>query len=107
MKKTLIFDFDGTIADTHQFIIEISNKLAPEFNFKLITPENLEHLKGKTSQDMIKELNVPIMKIPAILTRAKKMFNENMYILAYGVLTAVLTTLITSGPIGRTPHAHT
>lgn len=67
-----IFDFDGTIADTHQFIIEISNRLAEEFNYSVITPDEVEKLKDKTSREIIRYLQVPIFKIPAILSRAKK-----------------------------------
>ena len=75
---TLIFDFDGTIADTHQYIVEISNRLSKEFNFKLIHPHELDQLKEKTSQEMIIHLNVPVMKIPAILARAKSEFEKGL-----------------------------
>ncbi|MCA9404718.1 MAG: HAD hydrolase-like protein, partial [Candidatus Omnitrophica bacterium] len=37
-KQLLLFDFDGTIADTFHHIIEISNRLAAEFSFNLIQP---------------------------------------------------------------------
>lgn len=67
-----IFDFDGTIADTHNFIIAISNRLAGEFKYNLIQPHEVEDLKNKTSQEVIRHLKVPILKIPAILTKAKK-----------------------------------
>ena len=75
---TLIFDFDGTIADTHHYIVEISNRLSKEFGYKIIQPEELQTLKDKTSQEIIMHLNVPIMKIPAILTRAKKEFEKGL-----------------------------
>lgn len=74
----LIFDFDGTIADTHRYIIEISNSLAAEFKYKLIEPEDIENLKAMTSQQVIQRLHVPIMKIPAILTRAKQEFQKGV-----------------------------
>ena len=67
-----IFDFDGTIADTHRFIIEISNRLAEEFNYGIIKPHEVEHLKDKTSREIIRHLKVPIFKIPAIISKAKK-----------------------------------
>jgi phosphoglycolate phosphatase len=73
-----IFDFDGTIADTFKHILKISNQLAKEYNFKEIRPEEEESMKGKTSQELMKLLKVPIMKIPAIVTRAKKELNKEM-----------------------------
>lgn len=79
MSQTIfIFDFDGTIADTHRYIIDISNRLSDEFNFKKIKDEEIEGMKGKTAKEIIKILSVPIMKIPAILSRAKKEFYEGI-----------------------------
>jgi len=69
---TLIFDFDGTIADTHRYIVEISNRLSEEFRYNPIAPEEIDALKDKTSREIISHLQVPIFKIPAILARAKK-----------------------------------
>ncbi len=74
----LIFDFDGTIADTHHYIIEISNRLSQEFNYRKIPPEEIELLKGHTVQEVIQHLNVPWLKIPAIITRAKEEFHAGI-----------------------------
>ena len=74
----LVFDFDGTIADTHAYIIEISNRLSSEFNYNIIHPDEIDQLKNKTSQEIIRHLNVPVMKIPAILTKAKKEFHQHI-----------------------------
>ena len=81
MKKnipTLIFDFDGTIADTHHYIVEISNRLAKEFHYAKIRPEEVAQLKDKTVKEVISHLDVPLMKIPAIVARAKKEFHKDI-----------------------------
>lgn len=79
MKETvLIFDFDGTIADTHKYVCDISNSLCEEFNYKPIKFEDLPQMKGLTAQEMIKYLDVPLLKIPAIVSRAKKEFYKNL-----------------------------
>ncbi|HLD69852.1 MAG TPA: HAD-IA family hydrolase, partial [Candidatus Omnitrophota bacterium] len=77
--KVLIFDFDGTIADTFQSMIEISNHLAGEFNFKKIEAHEVEDYKDKTSQEMLKLLKVSTLKVPRIALRAKKELNKRMY----------------------------
>ena len=74
----LIFDFDGTIADTHSYIITISNRLSREFNYNTIRMDEVERLKDKTSQELIRHLKVPILKIPAIVARGKKEFHQNI-----------------------------
>lgn len=76
--KVALFDFDGTIADTRKYLIEISNRISDEFNFKKIKPEEAEDLKDKTSQEMIKHLRVPVLKIPAILAKAKSEFYKGI-----------------------------
>jgi len=78
MKNNIfIFDFDGTIADTHHYIIHLSNRLASEFGYNLIRDEEIESLKDKTTQEVIKHLRVPMLKIPMIVSRAKKEFKED------------------------------
>ena len=68
----LIFDFDGTIADTHSRMVEISNLLSKEFNYKFIHPQDVENLRGKTSQEVIQILNIPMLKLPSIIAKAKR-----------------------------------
>ena len=70
-KQLLLFDFDGTIADTFHHIIEISNRLAAEFSFNLIQPHEIETLKDSTVEQTIEYLKVPKLKIPQILFRAR------------------------------------
>jgi phosphoglycolate phosphatase len=74
----LIFDFDGTIADTHHYIVHIANRLAPEYGYKQIDWEEVETLRDKTAKEMIEHLKVPVLKIPAILARAKRVFHEGI-----------------------------
>ena len=67
----LIFDFDGTIADTFHAIVNISNRLADEFQFNKLTPDAAEKMKDNTLKETIRQLNVPFLKIPVIVGRAK------------------------------------
>ena len=76
--KILVFDFDGTIADTFLSMVEISNHLAMEFNFKRIEPHQINFFKDKTSLEMLKLLQVPTLKVPRIATRAKNELNKKI-----------------------------
>jgi phosphoglycolate phosphatase len=42
---TVIFDFDGTLADSGELVLGIMNTLTPEFGFKPITREEIPALK--------------------------------------------------------------
>lgn len=77
-KKIFIFDFDGTIADTHEYIVRISNQLADEFNYKKMSASDAKRLKEKSSQEIIRHLRVPVMKIPSIIAKAKKELHKNI-----------------------------
>ena len=76
--KILVFDFDGTIADTFQAMVKISNDLAVEFNFKRIEIREVDNYKDKTSQEMLKLLKVPTLKIPRIASRAKSELHKRI-----------------------------
>ncbi len=77
-RPILIFDFDGTIADTHQYIVDVSNRLALEFNYNQISDEDSVLLKDFSVQEVIRHLEVPLLKIPAIIARAKKEFYQDI-----------------------------
>jgi phosphoglycolate phosphatase len=74
----MIFDFDGTIADTHHYMVAICNELAPQFGYDPIPPEDVEALRDKSALELIEHLHIPMMKIPSIVRRAKQRFSEGI-----------------------------
>ena len=70
--KVIIFDFDGTIADTVDALVSIANNLAVEFNYAQITPEEFVILKSLTSKEIFKYCGIPLFKIPFLLKKVKK-----------------------------------
>lgn len=76
--KMLIFDFDGTIADTFAHTMKITNILSDEFKFKKVHDHEIEFLKGKTIQEIIKHLNVPVLKIPNIVAKARTELHKDI-----------------------------
>lgn len=77
-KDILIFDFDGTIADTFHYLIEITNRLSSEFGFKKIETHEIAKLKDKSVQEAIRHLGIPFLKIPMIVARAKKELHKEI-----------------------------
>ncbi|MEL6459981.1 MAG: HAD-IA family hydrolase [Cyanobacteria bacterium J06641_2] len=71
-QKVIIFDFDGTIADTVDALVSIANSLAVEFNFAPITPEEFVLLKNLTSREIFKYSGIPLFKIPFLLKKVKR-----------------------------------
>ena len=40
-KKTVIFDFDGVITNTHPFVIDILNSVHDELGFSMVTDDSV------------------------------------------------------------------
>ena len=75
----LVFDFDGTIADTHRYLCDISNRICREFKYHAIRPQDAIYLKDKSSHEVIQYLKVPFMKIPAIIARGKQEYSKEIH----------------------------
>lgn len=69
--STLLFDFDGTLADSLSALVAITNQLAPEFGFRPTPLAEVEALKGLTARQLIRHSGIPILKIPALLRRVR------------------------------------
>ncbi len=79
--KVLIFDFDGTIADTFQQTLKIANLLAVEFDFQPIKENEVKELKNKSVKDVIRFLKIHPLKVPQIAARAKAELNKNILLI--------------------------
>lgn len=71
MKKVVIFDFDGTIADTLDALVTVVNRLAVEFGYAQITPEELAILQKLTARDVIRYSGISVLKIPFLVKKVK------------------------------------
>ncbi|WP_013324471.1 HAD-IA family hydrolase [Gloeothece verrucosa] len=69
--KVIIFDFDGTIADTYNAFVEIVNDLSKEFGYKPLTPEDLARLKKLSSREIVQQSEISLIQIPFLLKRVK------------------------------------
>ncbi len=74
----LIFDFDGTIADTFHYLLRIGNRLSEEFDFNKIKPDEVNEMKDKSVRETIQHLNIPLLKVPMIVARAKKELHKEI-----------------------------
>ena len=64
--RLAIFDFDGTLADSGDWFISISDQLAQRFGFRRVTTEEIEQLRGRTTREVLSFLGIPRWKLPAI-----------------------------------------
>ena len=70
--KLVIFDFDGTLADTFPWFMRIINDVADRYNFKRIEPHEVELLRGMGATVIMAHLGVPRWKLPLIAGHMRK-----------------------------------
>lgn len=79
MIKSIVFDFDGTIADSMQVVIEIYNSiLAPAYHIQPIKKGDEEAFRSKDPRSLLRSNGVSIFKLPVIVLRAHKEINKKI-----------------------------
>ena len=69
--KVILFDFDGTIADTYQAIADITNQLSTEFGYKALNQEELLLIKNLSTREIVKLSEISIFKLPFLVRRIR------------------------------------
>jgi phosphoglycolate phosphatase-like HAD superfamily hydrolase len=72
--RHIIFDFDGTLADSLPLFIELGQELTGI----QITPEDVGRYRNMPSRDILKEVKVPIYRFPALLVKGKALMMKRM-----------------------------
>ena len=79
MKKALlIFDFDGTIADTLLVAVRILNEVGQEFNLPHVDRDQFMELKHKSVPELMKMAGLPWIKLPFFVNQARKRFRTHL-----------------------------
>lgn len=71
-----IFDFDGTLADSADWVMRTFNDLAGEHGFRRVTDEELRMLRGRSNREIVKYLGVPAWKLPAIAAARRRIARD-------------------------------
>jgi phosphoglycolate phosphatase len=75
--KTLIFDFDGTIADSFEVLLNIFEQVHPRP--QKLTPEEVQKLRGESLRQIIKYLKIRRVMIPRLILKAKRLLASQMH----------------------------
>ncbi|MBO1076089.1 HAD hydrolase-like protein [Roseomonas marmotae] len=73
-----IFDFDGTLADSREWFFGSLNEVADRFGFRQTTPEEREELRRLATRDIVRRLQVPLWKLPAIARHMRQRASEDI-----------------------------
>ncbi|MDB9744023.1 HAD-IA family hydrolase [Fibrobacterales bacterium] len=76
--KLIIFDFDGTLADSFEFFLDRINSVAIKHRFKTLSDEDKTYVKNKSARELIKFLKIPFWKIPRVAKSMKGILTSNL-----------------------------
>jgi phosphoglycolate phosphatase len=74
----VIFDFDGTIADSMDLAVELFNQAAHKYKFNFIKEEAYEYLSGLSILEKCKALNVSLAYIPRVGLEITRSYNRSI-----------------------------
>jgi len=70
--RAVLFDFDGTLADTFSLAMPALNQAAPKFGLQVVPETRFDALRRLPPRELFKELNVPMWKLPLILHEVRR-----------------------------------
>jgi phosphoglycolate phosphatase len=75
--RLVIFDFDGTLADSADWFISMANDVARRFRFRQISDDEIAMLRGRSSREVVAYMRVPAWKMPFIARHTRRLVSEN------------------------------
>ena len=79
--ELVIFDFDGTLADSAAWMMRAVNPMARRYGFKTATDEEIEMLRGRSTREVIRYLGVSPWKLPLIARAGKKLMAADAHMI--------------------------
>ncbi len=76
--KHIIFDFDGTLADSTAVLASVWNTIAKEYDFKEVQLEDIDSLKKISITERSKLFNFPLHKLPIILPQFYRLYQQSI-----------------------------
>ena len=71
--KLVVFDFDGTLADSFPFFVEVFGTLADAHGFSRIDHDDTEKLRGYDAKALMRHVGLPLWKFPQVGAHFKKL----------------------------------
>jgi phosphoglycolate phosphatase len=75
--RLVIFDFDGTLADSAQWLRGVINDVARRYRFRTIDDHDFETLRGKDTRAILQHLGVSMWKLPFIARHMRGLVARN------------------------------
>ena len=76
--RSLIFDFDGTIADTLGETRRIFNQIAPDYGIRQVGEHEMDGLRHLSLKQLLDHLDIPKRRVPTLIARGTGLMRGNI-----------------------------
>jgi phosphoglycolate phosphatase len=77
-RRVLIFDFDGTLADTFDLFLDVFDEAAALYRFEPFDRNNLDYLRTLDARSILQYHRVPAWKLPVIAQTTRKLMERHV-----------------------------
>ena len=112
--QLVIFDFDGTLADSFPWFVQMVNGIAQRFNFRQVADDEVETLRRMSALQVVRHLRIPLWKIPMIANYVRQQMHQDRAgitrfagvdeVLAHLHQSGVTLALVTSNSLANVQH---
>jgi phosphoglycolate phosphatase len=78
LKTTILFDFDGTLAETMMLIHDVFNRLSRVYRYRAMPEEDIEALRHLSMLEFVEHSKIALWKIPFIAVHARRLMHDEM-----------------------------
>ncbi len=94
----MIFDFDGTLADSFPSFVRILNTAAVRYRFRQVAPHEVNALRGLSSRALMRHLGIAPWKVPLIARHHRREATQHLAeVRLFPGVDAMLRTLAAAG----------
>lgn len=77
--RLVVFDFDGTLADTFPWLATVMNQVADRYGLRRIEESEQDKLRDRDVRELMKALDVPLWKLPAIAYHVRRLMARDIH----------------------------
>ena len=76
--KWLVFDFDGTLANSFKMAHEIFNSLSGKYHYRPVSDHEVEAMRRMTAMEFFSALGVSLLKLPFVAIQARHELRQHI-----------------------------
>lgn len=77
MNRLVVFDFDGTIADSFDAALTVFKQLVPEQ--ENLTEEQIEVLRNKPYKEILEYFNISFFRVPSLVVKGRQILKKSIH----------------------------